>query len=141
MDAAGGGHINLVELLLRHGADINAKDNDGTSVLMYACSSGSLELVKYLIMEGAKFWENDAFGCSSIQYALSCGSPHGSLISQYISGLTEKVQSISDTSDQTTSSDQTTGSSSTASGSDCQSGSESPTLSISDSSSPVFEEK
>lgn len=45
MLAAKGGHVAVVDLLIHHGADMSATDNNGWSVIHYACQSGSAELL------------------------------------------------------------------------------------------------
>lgn len=45
--------INVVDLLLDLGADFNARDVDGKSVLSYAVCSGSKRVVKKLLIRGA----------------------------------------------------------------------------------------
>ncbi len=47
------GHIELVELLLDKGADVNAKDKDGLTSLMVSISNGSIEIVQLLLARGA----------------------------------------------------------------------------------------
>jgi hypothetical protein len=54
MQAAFGGYLNVVKELIKMGADINAKDINGQSVLTKALWSGNDELVQYLEKHGAK---------------------------------------------------------------------------------------
>lgn len=42
-------NLNVVETLLKHGADVNAKDSDGTTALHVACCLGNLDLIRLLI--------------------------------------------------------------------------------------------
>ncbi|MCX5922815.1 MAG: ankyrin repeat domain-containing protein [Candidatus Dependentiae bacterium] len=52
--AARAGHVDIVDFLLKREADINAVDNDGCSVLMYAAANPQgLATVKCLIDKGA----------------------------------------------------------------------------------------
>ena len=38
-----------IEIEIKKGADVNAKDNNGNNILMYAVTSGNLVLVKYIV--------------------------------------------------------------------------------------------
>jgi len=43
------GYKEVVELLLENGADVNAKNKDGMTALMYAAEKGYKEVVELLI--------------------------------------------------------------------------------------------
>ena len=47
--ACKGSHLQIAEYLIIHGANINAKDNNGNYVIHYASNSDLLQIVKYLI--------------------------------------------------------------------------------------------
>lgn len=49
------GNIEIIQLLLGNGADINLINNSGKSPIYYACKHGNIELIKYLIEHGANF--------------------------------------------------------------------------------------
>ena len=53
---------NIVELLLKNNADVNAKDAFNTTALMYAVASGNKELVELLISYGADVKASDGQG-------------------------------------------------------------------------------
>lgn len=58
MAAAGAGRIEICELLVKHGADVNGH-NDSTSVLMIAVGSRNEKLVRFALKSGAdKSWTN-----------------------------------------------------------------------------------
>ena len=47
------GHERVVELLLRHGAEVNLQDSGGGTALMYAAHQGHERLVEVLLRHGA----------------------------------------------------------------------------------------
>jgi ankyrin repeat protein len=47
--AAKNGKVEIVRQLIKEGVDINAKDKDGDTALIYACDQGHAEIVKLLI--------------------------------------------------------------------------------------------
>ncbi|KAF2175299.1 ankyrin, partial [Zopfia rhizophila CBS 207.26] len=48
------GHkCSLIRLLVDHGADVNAWDKDGISVLHVAAQKGASEIVEFLLSKGA----------------------------------------------------------------------------------------
>jgi ankyrin repeat protein len=51
--AASGGHCELIALLLRAGADVNAPSASGWTALMRACNAGELEAARMLLDAGA----------------------------------------------------------------------------------------
>ena len=68
-EIAGRGRIDLMELLLSYGADINGSDpNNGVTPLLSAIYMGSLREVEFLLAKGAEF----------VGYELHCGgAPYG----------------------------------------------------------------
>lgn len=58
MKAAGVGRLDICELLVKHGADVNGH-NDSASVLMMAVGSRNEEVVRFILKSGAdKSWTN-----------------------------------------------------------------------------------
>ena len=51
--AVSGGHIEIVELLVSKGADVNATDRIGRTLLHSAASGGRKDIAELLIAEGA----------------------------------------------------------------------------------------
>jgi len=49
MLAASHGRSDMVELLLAAGADVNARDEDGSTALMCACEHGYIDIVQMLL--------------------------------------------------------------------------------------------
>ncbi len=49
-----GGHAESVQVLLDSGTDVNAKNNDGTTALMFAEEEGHTEIVELLKKAGAR---------------------------------------------------------------------------------------
>ena len=47
MEAASSGHLEIVKLLISHGADVNAQSSSGNTPLMYACASGKKQSVQF----------------------------------------------------------------------------------------------
>jgi len=78
--------LELVQLLVEKGQDVNAADNYGITPLMVAANLGALEVVKYLVSKGADLAAHDlgkkndgAFGSSveplmPIDYAIGVGT-------------------------------------------------------------------
>lgn len=59
IDAAKDGNMLVLKTALEKGADINAKDGSGMTVLMYAIKRGDGEIVNFLKEKGAKEEETD----------------------------------------------------------------------------------
>ena len=51
--ACRGGHIEIARLLIEHGADVNARNDDYTTPLHLACLNGDADLVRLLLSHGA----------------------------------------------------------------------------------------
>lgn len=71
IDAVMNNDIEAVELLLKSGADVNAKNNIGKTALMFAAEDGRLDIVAMLLEKGADvnaIWGN---GFKALDYALN----------------------------------------------------------------------
>ncbi len=72
MGASMNGHLEIVELLIEKGADVN--DNIiGTTVLMCASLNGHIEIVEFLIDNGADVNVRDSRGSNVLKYASKNG--------------------------------------------------------------------
>ncbi|CAM4644910.1 unnamed protein product [Leuciscus chuanchicus] len=70
MVAAQKGFTSLADILVKHGADINKRDNSGKNSLMQACYSGHLDMVKYLRNRGSTWQSRDTVGCSPLHWTV-----------------------------------------------------------------------
>ncbi len=73
LKAAKKGSLEEVKTLLEKGADVSAKDQDGSTVLMYAALSGNLELVKHLVNRGASVNARDKDGKTTLMAVAAKG--------------------------------------------------------------------
>jgi len=65
LQAAKDGNLQAVQTLLAAGAEVNAKDNDGVTALMWAARNGYPEIVKFLLEKGAeKYTKYESAGMS-----------------------------------------------------------------------------
>ncbi|XP_067860584.1 protein phosphatase 1 regulatory subunit 27-like [Heptranchias perlo] len=48
------GNLECVKLLMKYGADIHQRDENGWTALHMACSDGHTEIAKYLLSQGAR---------------------------------------------------------------------------------------
>lgn len=63
-----------MEFLIEKGADVNAKDNDGKTPLMFASAFDNSRVVKLLIGKGADVNAKDNGGWSALIYAAYDGN-------------------------------------------------------------------
>ena len=74
--AAGNGHLDVVQVLLRAGADVNAKDdNDGYTALMSAAANGHNYIIKILVAAGADLETRDKTDETALILAATLNSP------------------------------------------------------------------
>ena len=73
MEASLRGKSNGVELLLDEGADINARDKNGQTVLMAASSEAHVDVVKLLLARGADINAKGEDGLTALTAASSQG--------------------------------------------------------------------
>ena len=63
------GYFEIVKYLVKHGADVNARDNTNKTALMYASKWGQLEMVKCLVEHGADINTKDIDDKTALKYA------------------------------------------------------------------------
>lgn len=80
-------HVQIVELLLRNNADINAPDEEGTTPLMMAVAGGRLELVEYLVDRGADVNRRNDYGDTVLDCAIA---QNHQAVYTYLASLVEK---------------------------------------------------
>lgn len=73
MEACMNGNIDLVEMLLKAGADINKTNASGCSALMWACGAGNLKTVELLLASGADVNITDKYGNTALVWACDEG--------------------------------------------------------------------
>nr|XP_034329711.1 fibronectin type 3 and ankyrin repeat domains 1 protein isoform X1 [Crassostrea gigas] len=68
------GAESIMEILIRHGADVNAKNDSGKTALMLACFAGQFDAVKLLRSHGARYDDYDRGGSTPIHWAVDGGN-------------------------------------------------------------------
>jgi len=66
--------LNIIDFLLRIGANIHDRDNLGKSCLMYACVEGDLDIVLFLLLNGANISDTDITGTNCLMFACANGN-------------------------------------------------------------------
>ena len=66
--------VKICKLLLDKGADINAKDSEGMTALMYAASSGQTNMVEFFLDKGADINAKDKAGHTALGNAIENGN-------------------------------------------------------------------
>ena len=72
-ESARAGNLEIVKLLIEHGAEINATDSEGQNALQTASIKGDKALVAYLLDRGADVYHEDCNGCTSTIHAAHLG--------------------------------------------------------------------
>ena len=71
--AARDGHLNLCELLVEKGTDVNLEDKYGQTCIFYAIREGHYDIVEFLIKHGANVNKNDKKKQTPVSFALKNG--------------------------------------------------------------------
>jgi E3 ubiquitin-protein ligase mind-bomb len=71
MLAAHQGHIDIVRILLVHGANLEQRDADGDTALHYACFGNQPDCILLLLSKGADINSINSTGCSSLHIAIN----------------------------------------------------------------------
>ena len=77
MEASSGGFVDIVKLLLQHGANVNAQSSSGNTALHYACCGGYEDVVLVLLDHNADIEHQNENGHTPLMEAASGG--HGSV--------------------------------------------------------------
>ena len=64
------GHLEITQILLEHGADVNMKTKDGWTSLLIATENRSVEIVRLLILHGAELTATDEIGWTALHHAI-----------------------------------------------------------------------
>lgn len=67
-------HLEMVEVLLKAGANVNAKDNEGATPLHYAAMNDATKLAELLLKAGANVNEKTHSGITPIEAAIRANS-------------------------------------------------------------------
>ena len=67
------GHFDIVDFLITHGAEVNARSQMGTTALHLAAENGHAEVVKLLIDQGAEVKTQDQDGWTALHRAAKNG--------------------------------------------------------------------
>ncbi|XP_041363273.1 ankyrin repeat and KH domain-containing protein 1-like [Gigantopelta aegis] len=73
MEAASGGHVDIVRLLISHGADVDAQSSAGNTPLHYAACGGFTEVVQEIIKANARVEVHNENGHTPLMEAASAG--------------------------------------------------------------------
>jgi ankyrin repeat protein len=73
LEAAVRGHIQLVKILVQHGADVLHTISGGMTSLMLAAAVGELEVVSYLMEQGVPINASNDWGNTALLVAAGCG--------------------------------------------------------------------
>jgi uncharacterized protein len=73
ISAASSNDLEAVKSSIAQGANVNDKDKDGKTALIYASEKGNADIVKFLIAQGANVNAKDKDGKTALMYAADKG--------------------------------------------------------------------
>jgi hypothetical protein len=73
MIASGRGHLNIVQYLVKNGADVNLRDSDNETALIWAINNGHTTIAGYLIDSGTNINARNNQGKSALNIAYEKG--------------------------------------------------------------------
>lgn len=76
LNAAYSGNIEIMEVLIKAGVNIEIPDSIGRTPLMYAASRGNVDILYLLISKGADIYRYDNKGLTAFEYALASQNKH-----------------------------------------------------------------
>jgi ankyrin repeat protein len=68
-------HKHIVKILLDHGANIDAADENNITPLMAAITKAKWDVVEFIIERGGDLTRSDALGGAITDYLFSCDAP------------------------------------------------------------------
>ncbi|EDQ88308.1 uncharacterized protein MONBRDRAFT_26336 [Monosiga brevicollis MX1] len=78
------GHVKVVEILLKHGVYVEAKDNDSQTPLHYACTYGHDKVVEMLLKHGVYVEAKNNRGKTPLQLACATSSASRKVVQQLL---------------------------------------------------------
>jgi ankyrin repeat protein len=88
--AAAAGHVKIAELLLKHGADPNIREQDGYTPLHAAAQNGNLDMINTLLYGGADLVAKSDDGRIPLDLALEAGQARAARLLQ--EGITKRFK-------------------------------------------------
>jgi ankyrin repeat protein len=87
MTAASIGNLEIVKLLVEHGADVNLKNVKGNTALILAAQNDNFNIVKYLVEKGADVKIKNEYGKTALYSIENRFSSHNNINSDIINFL------------------------------------------------------
>ena len=91
-NACKSGNEVAIKFLLKHGADINKENNNGTTVLHRASFYGNKRIVKYLVEHGADIFKENYIGWTPLLYA--CFNGHKDIVKYLFYKIKDNIETV-----------------------------------------------